>query len=344
MSRRNRLGVTEDLVAAFGPLIFELSINVQDRRGDPVRLLQFDEIEHQRDGAGLTDAQIAARLGLATDQVTFIRVLLEQRRFKPEKYYRLFRLGGGKRFRAERGMDQDAHDAPQFGPDALALRDALRFRPDAVRRALASGHWNSETVATLLQRWAREMPGVRAVATPGHPPLSYADALDKSERLAAALAAHGIRRGDVIMVYLPSGPDFAVAYYAAALIGAVLSPLHLSYGPAEVEPLLRHSRAAAVVCGAASAKADPPAVFAALASRLPNLRHIVSAGPARRAGVGGAHRERREGGAARFGCGRPDAYVLHVGDIDGAQGGAAFLTIDAGQSARLRANLQDRAR
>ena len=49
------------------------------------------------------------RLGLAADQVTFIRVLLEQRRFKPAHYYRLFQLGGGRRFRTERGMERDAY-------------------------------------------------------------------------------------------------------------------------------------------------------------------------------------------------------------------------------------------
>ena len=284
MNRRNRLGVTEDLIAGFGPVIFELSINVQDRSGDPVRLLQFDEIERQRDGAGLTDAQIASRLGLATEQVTFIRVLLEQRRFKPEKYYRLFQLGGGKRFRSERGMAQDSYYAPQFRPEALALRNALRFRPDVVRRELASGRWNGDTVATHLRRWACETPGALAVAAPASPALSYAEALEESERLAAALTALGIGRGDVIMIQLASGPDFAVAYYASALMGAVFSTLHMPYGVAEVEPLLRHSRASAVICGAATDKTDPPAMFAALASRLPNLRHVVSVGPPR-AGV-----------------------------------------------------------
>lgn len=281
LNRRNRLGVTEDMIAGFGPVIFELSINVQDRSGDPVRMLQFDEIERQRDGTGLTDAQIAARLGLATEQVTFIRVLLEQRRFKPEMYYRLFQLGGGKRFRAERAMDQDAYYEAQFGADALAIRNALRFRPEAVRRELASGRWNGDLVATFLRRWARETPGALAVAAPGRPPLSYAQALEQAERLAGALAARGIGRGDVITVQLPSGPDFLVVYLAAALIGAVLSTLHMPYGPTEAEPLLRHSRASAVVCGGATDKTDPPAMFQALQSRVPSLRHIISVGPAR---------------------------------------------------------------
>jgi cyclohexanecarboxylate-CoA ligase len=280
-TRRERLGVTHEMIEAFGPVIFDLSTNVQDRRGDPVRLLQFDEVERQRAATGLSDAEIAAKLGLANDQVTFIRVLLEQRRFKPERYYRLFQLGGGRRFRTERGMERDPYNESQFGADALAVRDALRFRPDHVRRELESRRWTADTVATYLERWAQQTPEAIAVAAPGYRALSYAAALDRAERLAAALAALGVRRGDVVAVQLPSAPDFVVIYYAAARLGAVLSTLHMPYGAAEAEPLLRHGRTRAVFCGAATDKSDPPAMFLALAARLPNLKHIVSTGSPR---------------------------------------------------------------
>ena len=280
-TRRERLGVTQEMIEAYGPIVFDLSTNVQDRRGDPVRLLQFDEIERQRPGAGLSDPEIAARLGLAADQVTFIRVLLEQRRFKPDRYYRLFQLGGGRRFRTERGMERDPYNEPQFSTDALGIRDALRFRPDHVRREVESGRWTADTVATYLQRWARETPHAIAIAAPGHEPVSYAAALDRAERLAAALAGLGIRRGDVVTVQLPSTPEFAVIYYAVARLGGVFSTLHTPYGAAEAEPLLRHSRARAVFCGPATDKSDPPALFATLAERLPTLQHVISVGPPR---------------------------------------------------------------
>jgi cyclohexanecarboxylate-CoA ligase len=280
-TRRERLGVTPEMIEAFGPIIFDLSTNVQDRRGDPVRLLQFDEIERQRPGTGLADHEIATRLGLAADQVTFIRVLLEQRRFKPERYYRLFQLGGGRRFRTARGMERDPYNEPQFSLDALAIRDALRFRPEHVRRHVEAGHWTGDTVASWLQRWARETPDATAIAVPGQAPLNYAALLDRAERLAAALAALGFNRGDVITVQLPSTLEFIIIYYAVAWLGGVLSTLHVPYGPVEAEPILRHARARAVFCGAAGDKSDPPALFARLAQRLPNLRHIISIGPPR---------------------------------------------------------------
>ena len=156
-SRRERLGITPEMIED-SPDHFDLSLNVQDRRGDPVRLLDFAEIERERAAAGLTDHEIAARLGLAADQVTFIRVSLEQQRFKPERYYRLFQLGGGRRFRTERGMDGIPDTEPPFESDALAIWSALRFRPEHVRRYLESGRWTGDTLTTSLERWARQTP------------------------------------------------------------------------------------------------------------------------------------------------------------------------------------------
>jgi cyclohexanecarboxylate-CoA ligase len=280
-TRRERLGITPEMIEAFGPIIFDLSLNVQDRGGDPVRQLDFAEIERQRAAAGLADHEIAVRLGLSADQVTFIRVLLEQRRFKPERYYRLFQLGGGRRFRTERDMERDRYNEPQFGSDALAIRNALRFAPEHVRRHLEGGQWTADTLVMWLQRWARETPEAIAIAATDRAPVSFSMALDQAECLAVALAALGIRRGDVIAVRLPSTPEFIIIYYAIARLGAVLTTLHMAYGVAEAEPILRHARARAVFCGAASDKSDPPGVFTAVRQRLPNLLHVIAVGPAR---------------------------------------------------------------
>ena len=99
-------GVSEDMVAELGDQIFDLSHNHQTRRGDPVRELDWDAIEAGRVGMGLTDGEIAEWLGLEVDQVTFIRTLVEGRRFHTGHYKRLYKLGGGKRYRPERETDK----------------------------------------------------------------------------------------------------------------------------------------------------------------------------------------------------------------------------------------------
>ena len=177
-------------------------------------------------------------------------------------------------------MERDRYNEPQFRSDALAIRNALRFRSEHARRHLEGGHWTADTLITWLQHWARQTPDAIAIAATDRAPMSFDTALDQAERLAAALAALGIRRGDVIAVQLPSTPEFIIIYYAIARLGAVLTTLHMAYGAADAEPILRHARACAVFCGPASDKSDPPGVFRGLRQQLPNLRHVIVVGPA----------------------------------------------------------------
>jgi acetyl-CoA synthetase len=50
--------------------------------------------------------------------------------------------------------------------------------------------------------------------------LTYAQLLDQVQRLANALKARGIRKGDVVGIYLPMIPEVVVAMLACARIGA----------------------------------------------------------------------------------------------------------------------------
>ena len=102
---RDQIGVSEEMVQTYGELVFQLSNNHQIRRGDPIRLKQFEDIEAHRSELGMSDEQIADRLGLTLNQVTLIRNVEERRRFDRAPYHRLNQLGGGRRFRAERYTD-----------------------------------------------------------------------------------------------------------------------------------------------------------------------------------------------------------------------------------------------
>ena len=79
---RAQLGITDAMLATFGETVFRMSHNLQAREGDPVRRLDWPEIERQREAMGLSDGQIAARLGLTSAQVMFIRNSEESRRFR----------------------------------------------------------------------------------------------------------------------------------------------------------------------------------------------------------------------------------------------------------------------
>lgn len=274
---RDQIGVTEAMVRTWGDVVLGLSHNHQIRRGDPVRKLDWDEIERQREGAGLSDPEIARKLGLTRDQVTYVRVIAERRRFRRRRYHRLYDLGGGRRFRAERFVPHE--DRFAFGRDALALREALAFPPERAARHLRDGHWRPDTVASWLERRAEAAPDAAALRHSGGT-TSWGELRERARRLAGGLLELGVRKGDVVSVQLPNTPEFVVFYHAAAMIGAVVSTLHAPYRSGEIGPLLRHARARAVLCGAASEAWDAPAAMLALRDGIETLEHVIVAGDA----------------------------------------------------------------
>ena len=55
---------------------------------------------------------------------------------------------------------------------------------------------------------------------------SYAGLASAVRHVAAGLAAHGVRKGDVVGLVSPNTPDFAVVFYAIVSIGAICSTVN----------------------------------------------------------------------------------------------------------------------
>ncbi|MEE2969306.1 MAG: AMP-binding protein [Pseudomonadota bacterium] len=278
---RRQLGVTEEMIESFGEVIFRLSTNVQIRRGDPVRLLDYDEIEKQRADTGLTDDQIADRIGLTRNQVLYIRTMLERRRFHTGHYPRLLDLGGGKRFRAERFTPHLDHF--QYGEDALELRAAMKFDPMRAREYVEDGLWQGDTNRKWLEKHSTETPDASAIRHDGAT-ITYGELAATVGKLMAALQILGIRPGDVVSVQLPNVPEFIISYLAITGIGAVMSTIHMPYRAAEIEALLSHSQARAVICLSEAKDYAAAEVILGLKDQLPALEHVIALG----APVGGA--------------------------------------------------------
>ena len=274
---RQQIGVTDEMIASFGETVFKLSHNHQIRRGDPVREKNFEEIERQRAAMGLADVQIADRIGLSRDQVTFIRTLEERRRFRTGHYHRLLDLGGGKRFRDERFTPH--LDRFAYGENALMLRSAMQFPPEQVRDYVEKGYWQNDTLRGWLEKWARETPDAPAISYAGQT-TNYADLHEQVRRLAVGLMAHGVVKGDVVTVMLPNEPEYVVAYLAITYFGGVMSTLYLPHREREFDFILGHSNARAVICPSAIGDYSPAAVLVACKEKLPELAHVIAWGEA----------------------------------------------------------------
>jgi long-chain acyl-CoA synthetase len=97
-------------------------------------------------------------------------------------------------------------------------------------------------VAQHVERAAAWFPDHPAILFEGRA-LSYRELDARAGRLANALTAHGVGRGDRIALYLPNVPDFAVCYLAALKAGAVAVSINAIFKSAEVAHVVNDSGA-----------------------------------------------------------------------------------------------------
>ena len=275
---RSQIGVTEAMVESFGETIFTLSHNDQRRRGDPIRLKDFDAIERQRADLGLSDAEISLRIGLSRDQVTFIRNLVERRRIRRNHYQRLLELGGGKRFRAERFTPHEERQG--YSEAAMTLREAMRFDGDRAALFLERGWWSpADTLSQWLAGAASKTPDATAIAGDGQD-VTYGVLAQRVAALAGGLKGLGLAPGDVVAVQLPNRAEYLVSYLAICAIGGVMTTLYVPYRAAEMESLLGHSRARAFIGLDEMGDFKPAQTVLDLGNRIDALEHVIVLGDA----------------------------------------------------------------
>jgi long-chain acyl-CoA synthetase len=104
-----------------------------------------------------------------------------------------------------------------------------------------------QSVTRAFDEVTERAPERTAVAFYGRP-ISYRELRDASDRLANALAALGLKKGDRVALYLVNSPQFIIAYFAALKCGATVTPISPVYTSHEVKYQLQDSGARAVIC------------------------------------------------------------------------------------------------
>ena len=72
--------------------------------------------------------------------------------------------------------------------------------------------------------------------------LSYRELKAQVEKMAAALYALGIRKGDRVGIQLPNCPQFVIAYYAAQRLGAIAIGINPQYMPRELAHVIHDAQ------------------------------------------------------------------------------------------------------
>ena len=97
------------------------------------------------------------------------------------------------------------------------------------------------TPLSFLQRSSTVYPDKTAVIH-GDQRYSYHEFAERCRRLAGALAAHGIGRGDTVSVMAPNVPAMLEAHYGVPMTGAVLNALNYRLDAATISFILDHAQ------------------------------------------------------------------------------------------------------
>ncbi|WJR79147.1 class I adenylate-forming enzyme family protein [Bradyrhizobium sp. NP1] len=165
---------------------------------------------------------------------------------------------------------------------------------DQARSFYEKGHWQPSTLYMRLRHWAEIQPEHHAIRDT-ESRLTYREALQWVDTIAADLHAAGLRQGDRVSIWLPSRAESVLVLLACSRMGYVCNPsLHRDYTCAEIRILLERVSAAAFFGqpghGADSDRHDIFALLSGLPSlkktyRLPPLAaNELSGNPAKRCG------------------------------------------------------------
>src|SRR5262249_34294624 len=134
------------------------------------------------------------------------------------------------------GIDRDA--------DLLGYRNARpqqgSFMTNDTRAAVSRATPPcNRTLGGVLREIAERTPNQPAILYRGEKN-SYAELYAAAVRVAEAMLALGVRRGDRVGVLLGNRPEWLVMCFGATLIGAIFTPLNTWYKQAELAWAIRH--------------------------------------------------------------------------------------------------------
>ncbi|HEY6833978.1 MAG TPA: acyl-CoA synthetase [Pseudolabrys sp.] len=106
----------------------------------------------------------------------------------------------------------------------------------------------------ICDRWAAAEPDRLAILhmrpDGGAERITYGWLRETSNRLANALRAHGVARGDRVAIFLPQAPEVVAAHVAIYKLGAVALPIAILFGPDALSYRLQNSSAKALLTNA----------------------------------------------------------------------------------------------
>lgn len=131
------------------------------------------------------------------------------------------------------------------------------------------------TFPAAFDRWVSATPD-RVALVDGERRITFRELDQLSDRLAGAMAARGVTKGDVVACQLPNIWEYVCLLLATTKLGAIVSPQHMISRASEIEYSLGFADARAFFYIPSYANFDFQAMVASLRDRLPALRLVAT--------------------------------------------------------------------
>ena len=157
----------------------------------------------------------------------------------------------------------------------------LRAIPPALTdRYVDSGWWRDDTVGQMLAGAIGQRPELTVKIRSSVRPWTgtFADVLDAACRDGRGPASARRGAGDVVAFQLPNWIEAAVSFWAAALLGAVVTPIVHFYGPKEVAYILRRTGVRAFITADRFGHQDYLATLEEVRAGAPSLELVAVVG------------------------------------------------------------------
>ncbi|MGH2523043.1 MAG: AMP-binding protein, partial [Anaerolineales bacterium] len=114
----------------------------------------------------------------------------------------------------------------------------LKHYDSGVRQSLAP--YPDKPAYAFLEETAAKYPDRACTIFKGRV-VTYREMNELSDRMAAALAGLGIKKGDRVGIFIPNTPQFVIAFYGILKAGGVVVATNPLYSPAQIEHQLKDS-------------------------------------------------------------------------------------------------------
>ncbi len=123
--------------------------------------------------------------------------------------------------------------------------DSYQIGPFKLEHSMAP--YPEMNVYKFLEDTTEKFPDIVACEYAGEE-MKYPELKDKVDRLASALVAIGVKKGDTVATVLPGCPEFIIADYAVMKIGAIHVPLSILHKEDDLQYELKESKTKFAIC------------------------------------------------------------------------------------------------